>query len=77
MSRSVGIWMAMAAVAVGCSHAAAVQDDEVKHITEFRLSRQRAEGNRICASLRMSRCGPHRRTSTHSPANSVGLTVSA
>ena len=40
MSRSVGIWMAMAAVAVGCSHAAAVQDDEVKHITEFRLSRE-------------------------------------
>ena len=40
MSRSVGIWIAMAAVAVGCSHAAAVQDDEVKHITEFRLSRE-------------------------------------
>ena len=40
MSRVVGLWMAVAAVAVGCSHAAPVQDDEVKHITEFRLNRE-------------------------------------
>ena len=40
MSRGVGIWMAVLAVAVGCSHAAPVQDDEVKHITEFRLNRE-------------------------------------
>lgn len=40
MARAVGLWMAVAAVAVGCSHAAPVQDDEVKHITEFRLSRE-------------------------------------
>jgi polysaccharide export outer membrane protein len=32
--------MALAAIAAGCSHASAVQDDEVKHITEFRLSRE-------------------------------------
>jgi polysaccharide biosynthesis/export protein len=40
MSRDVGLWMSVLAVAVGCSHAAPVQDDEVKHITEFRLSRE-------------------------------------
>ena len=40
MSRVVGLWIAVAAVALGCSHAGPVQDDEVKHITEFRLSRE-------------------------------------
>ena len=40
MSRVVGMWMAVLAVAVGCSHASPVEDDEVKHITEFRLSRE-------------------------------------
>ena len=40
MTKGVGFWMAVAAVAVGCSHAGPVQDDEVKHITEFRLSRE-------------------------------------
>jgi polysaccharide export outer membrane protein len=40
MSRVVRLWIAVAAVAAGCSHAGPVQDDEVKHITEFRLSRE-------------------------------------
>jgi polysaccharide export outer membrane protein len=40
MSRVVGLWIGLAAVAAGCSHAGPVQDDEVKHITEFRLSRE-------------------------------------
>jgi polysaccharide export outer membrane protein len=40
MSRVVGLWIAVAAVAAGCSHAGSIQDDEVKHITEFRLSRE-------------------------------------
>jgi polysaccharide export outer membrane protein len=40
MSKLVGFLMGVAAVAVGCSHAGPVQDDEVKHITEFRLSRE-------------------------------------
>ena len=40
MSRVVGFWIAIAALAAGCSHAAAVQDDEVKHISEVRLSRE-------------------------------------
>src|ERR1700704_1658869 len=40
MSRVVAVSMAVLAVAVGCSHAGPVQDDEVKHITEFRLSRE-------------------------------------
>ena len=40
MARFVGLWMAAAAmVAVGCSRSAVV-DDEVKHISEFRLSRE-------------------------------------
>jgi polysaccharide export outer membrane protein len=40
MSRVVGLWIAVTAVAAGCSHAGPIQDDEVKHITEFRLSRE-------------------------------------
>jgi len=40
MSRVVAFSMAVLAVSVGCSHAGPVQDDEVKHITEFRLSRE-------------------------------------
>ena len=40
MSRVVGMWIAVLAVAVGCSHASPVEDEEVKHITEFRLSRE-------------------------------------
>jgi polysaccharide export outer membrane protein len=41
MTRFVGLGMAAAALlAVGCSHSAPVQDDEVKHISEFRLSRE-------------------------------------
>jgi polysaccharide biosynthesis/export protein len=40
MARGVGLWIAAAAVAVGCSHGAPVQDDEVKQISEFRLSRE-------------------------------------
>src|SRR5689334_23415156 len=39
MTRFVGLGMA-ALLAVGCSHSAPVQDDEVKHISEFRLSRE-------------------------------------
>jgi polysaccharide biosynthesis/export protein len=41
MTRFAGLGMAAAALlAVGCSHSAPVQDDEVKHISEFRLSRE-------------------------------------
>ena len=40
MTRFVGSWMAAVALLVGCSHSAPVTDDEVKHISEFRLSRE-------------------------------------
>src|SRR5690349_23534585 len=40
MTRFVGLGMAAALLGVGCSHSAPVQDDEVKHISEFRLSKE-------------------------------------
>ena len=39
MSKNVGLWMVAAALAAGCSHRA-VKEDEVQHITEFRMSRE-------------------------------------
>lgn len=40
MARGVGLWMvAMGLVAAGCSHHA-VKEDEVQHISEFRMSRE-------------------------------------
>ena len=41
MARSVGFWMAGAAlIAAGCSHHAQVQEDQVQQISEFRMSRE-------------------------------------
>jgi polysaccharide export outer membrane protein len=41
MARSVGFWMAGAAlIAAGCAHHAQVQEDQVQQISEFRLSRE-------------------------------------
>jgi polysaccharide export outer membrane protein len=39
MSRNVGLWMVAVALAAGCSHRA-VKEDEVQHISEFRMSRE-------------------------------------
>jgi polysaccharide export outer membrane protein len=40
MARGVGLWMVAAAVLAGCSHRAVKEDDQIQHITEFRMSRE-------------------------------------